>query len=1726
MSNEPASWAHLLWQRAERSPDRIGYTYLSEPAGSLTYGALHERAAMLAARLLELASPGDRAVLLIPPGLDYLTGFFGCLYAGVVAVPAYPPLDDRQVPRLLSLIASSRPRLVLTQDAFAEMIRDSLQAYGSLDVLAVDVPDGPEPVRHPPRVGPEDIAFLQYTSGSVGDPKGVIVTHANLFDNSAAIRMLFGHSEDSVGVIWLPPYHDMGLIGGILQPLYAGFPVALMSPLEILADPARWLHAVSEQRATTSGGPNFAFDLCVHKTTEPQREGLDLSSWSVAFCGAEPVRAASLARFAKEFEPYGFSPGALYPCYGLAESTLITSGGTKGAGICTHAGMVSCGRVIPGHRLTVRTADGTAEVAEGEVGEVYLSGPSVSPGYWEHPAADAEAFIRGPAGEHIMRTGDLGFLHDGELYVTGRCKDLVIVRGRNLAAADVEVVVSACHPLVRTGCVAAFGVAGESGEELAVLIELRGGADDAQRGEVRGAVQTALAASFGVTAGRILLAPRGTVLKTPSGKVRRAECRAQYLAGALPLLDDWPAPGEPAQGEPAGGTAEQRHAVALAELAATVLGLPAGSIGTDIGLTSLGLDSLRAVELRHAAAGKLGLELPLPVLLGGASPAGLARAAVPVSSALTGSALTGEPAAQVVTDGERALWATSRLSGDPAHYVLTIALNFDEAADPATVERLLGLLAGRHPALRTSFPDVAGTPVRRPSEAALTLRLVELADEAAVDPWITRFAAEGVDPATAVPWKVALLRPAGGPDVLVLCVHHMACDLWSLDVLAREFEEGYRLLRRGQRPQWAPAGDPGRLAARQAAVLSGPAGRRLERFWGDELGERPPAGGLPQARRKRHGSAPAARHYAVLPGPLAARLRDVAREAGVTPYTVLFGGFAWLLYRYTGERRFILGAPAPGRLDPESVGAVGYFVNPLPVLCEIDPARDFRSHLAAFRDRIATAMAHQELPYQQILNVCGWRRGEPAIRVLMLEQQTPSGVVRTPPVPGLPRAHPPASVLAVRRVEQRNAPFELTIEVSAEGAGLVCSLTYDAEALPDEAVQAAAAHWVHLLEQIADRPDSRPDTVDLLRPRERRLVLEEWNAREVATAGPSTMHGAVLAVATGDPAAIAARDEEGELSYGELDRRSARLAAALVAYGAGPDRPVALAMPRSTGLLVAMLAALRAGAPYVPLDPAQPDARLAVIVADARPAVVVTRADLRGTRETMWGTATLTEEEVADPLPPAPPAHPDWPAYVMYTSGSTGTPKGVVCGHRGVLNLLADARLAGRPGPGDRCGWWTSPGFDVSVYEVFLALTRGATVEVCPPGARLTTEAFLEWAAQRGVTSAYVPPHLLPELPAWLARHPGRSRLRHLTVSVEPIPEPLLREIMRGLPGLAVTNGYGPTEATIFSSLYTVDAAGTWDGITPMGRGVRNCPHYLLDAGLRPVPPGAPGEVYIGGTGLAHGYLGRGGQTADRFVPSPFQPGQRLYRTGDLARYRADGQLVFLGRGDDQVKIRGMRIEPREVEAVLTVHPQVSTALVLVHDAADGPRLVGYVHVDADRVADQALAADIVRYVRDRLPGPMVPRHIVPLAEWPMTVNGKIDRGRLPRPDSPGREYAPPDGRVEAAVAEVWAALLEQERVGRGDDFFELGGDSLLAARCAARLAEVLGVPVDAVDLLDHPIVADLATALAGRSAPAAPVDPRMALLEHVAALPADVWEQVAVQTGAQAGGQAGGPGR
>ncbi|WP_244239277.1 fatty acyl-AMP ligase [Corallococcus carmarthensis] len=583
----PMTLIELLDERSRRHPEPRLYTFLEDGAEvTLTRSELASSAHRIAAALQSLAARGERAVLLYPPGADYLRGFFGCVCSGLVAVPAYPPDPsrlERTLPRLRALIADSGATVVLTTSfilSMAEFLFTDAPELRALKWVATDVPEaGDAAAWKRPDVTADTLAFLQYTSGSTGTPRGVMLSHGNLLHNLEAIHRAFQTRDDSVGVIWLPPYHDMGLIGGVLAPLLAqGLHTVLMSPLSFLKRPRAWLEALTRFGGTISGGPNFAFDLCVRRIPPAEREGLDLSRWELAFCGAEPIRPDTLARFTEAFGPYGFRREAFYPCYGLAEGTLIVTGGAKEAApilrdvdasaleagwarapLSTARTLVSSGTTLPDQSLRIVAPDTGQVLPPGEVGEIWLKGPSVARGYWRREEESARVFqARTAQGDGpYLRTGDLGFLDAGELYVTGREKDLIIVRGRNLYPQDLEVVVEESHPALRPGCGVAFGVEVAGEEHLVVVQEVDPRRWDGNAAPVLGAIRGKLASVHEVRPHAVVLIEPGSLPKTSSGKVQRRATREAFLAGALRELHAWctnalngmEAPGEPSARE-------------------------------------------------------------------------------------------------------------------------------------------------------------------------------------------------------------------------------------------------------------------------------------------------------------------------------------------------------------------------------------------------------------------------------------------------------------------------------------------------------------------------------------------------------------------------------------------------------------------------------------------------------------------------------------------------------------------------------------------------------------------------------------------------------------------------------------------------------------------------------------------------------------------------------------------------------------------------------------------------------------------------------------------------------------------------------------------------------------------------------------------------------------------------------------------------------------------------
>ncbi|HZE73375.1 MAG TPA: aminotransferase class I/II-fold pyridoxal phosphate-dependent enzyme [Pyrinomonadaceae bacterium] len=645
----------LIRHRAAEQPDRLAYSFLvdgEDEVNNLTYLELERASRAVGARLQAAVAPGERALLLYQPGLEYVTAFFGCLYAGVIAVPAYPPRPNQSLLRLQAIVGDAQAKVVLIASSVLGSVKRQLADFPDLQALTWittdDIAEGIENSWRDPKLNRDDVAFIQYTSGSTMAPKGVMLSHRNVMHNLSLIHQCFRHSPESRGMVWLPPYHDMGLIGGVLQPLYAGFPVTLMSPYAFLQRPLRWLQAITRTKATSSGGPNFAYDLCVRRISADQLPSLDLSSWDLAFNGAEPIRHETLDAFARKFEPCGFRREAFYPCYGLAEATLIVTGGLKEAAPVvagfdrealernlvkassnhteTTRTLVGCGRRIVDQQIAIVDPTTGVPCTNGKVGEIWVSGPSVAVGYWGRPQETNEAFqarILANGDGPYLRTGDVGFVHDNELFVTGRLKDLIIIRGRNYYPHDIELTAERSHPHLRPGGGAAFSVDVNGAECLIVAQEVeRQYLRNLNAEEIIDAVRQAIAEHYDLRVHAVALVKTGALPKTSSGKIQRHACRASFLNGGLPIVGAWTEksldsevhlsadPVETNEVEPPADlpSAERIREWLIAKLAER-LKTDASNIRIDEQFASYGLDSVAAVSLSSEMEDWLGRRL-------------------------------------------------------------------------------------------------------------------------------------------------------------------------------------------------------------------------------------------------------------------------------------------------------------------------------------------------------------------------------------------------------------------------------------------------------------------------------------------------------------------------------------------------------------------------------------------------------------------------------------------------------------------------------------------------------------------------------------------------------------------------------------------------------------------------------------------------------------------------------------------------------------------------------------------------------------------------------------------------------------------------------------------------------------------------------------------------------------------------------------------------------------
>lgn len=1072
----------ILTARAKTTPERAAYIFHSQRNGTFvqTDGDLHHRATKLAGYLSNVTDAGSRVLLLFPPGPEYTVAFFGCLYAGIVAVPLYPPSRRRQQ-TVINVIGNCAPSLVLTTQAQQKMLETMLTDHQiEVAVLAVDT-DTLADANALPEIQADQLAFLQYTSGSTGQPKGVMVRHADLMANQAAIKETMATSEQDLCVSWLPLYHDMGLIGSVLQAMYTGFTSVLLSPMDFIRDPLFWLRTMTHYKATICGGPNFAYDLCVQKSGQGDLSDIDLSSLRLAFNGSEPVRAETLSGFANRFAPYGFQATASFPCYGMAEATLLITGGV-GQTLPVSRDALSAQRIEPDAEGTSLVACGATNphvvvvdpvtceaVPAGVIGEIWFDGPGVTAGYWNNPeqtAASFGAMLRGNPGRAFLRTGDLGAIYDGQLYVTGRLKDLIIIRGRNFFPQDIEFIISRSHPALEAGTAAAFALDVDGHERVVVLAEIDRKVDAAAcMDQIAECARTDLAEKLDLHLSQLVLVQPGSLPKTSSGKIRRSACRDLLLAGELSIRAQHDAV-QPALDMPSvrfePGCDRDVLEKSLIQELVRLTGAQPDDIHGDQELLRLGLDSLMAAELTQQLEETLAVEIQPEVLLDGLTLHGLLDLIQTGENTKSGrSGLPEIETKRLSTEQER-LWLLNQLTSESAVYHVPVAFRVQGDLCPDRLLMALEEVARCHSVLRTIFVsrgthaerEVLPEPQIRLTQRELVSSTPVLEDEALLAEVKAPF-----DLSAAPPWRVALLRTSPDEQILLFTFHHIISDLQGLAVFLSELARCYD----GHLPVGSSHADYGRFVAFQGARLTDESLQTSLAWWRDYLAELPGPMTLPTDRKRPDVAQRQTRTFGFrLGGEKVNALRAWSMARGVTPFTTLFTAFNVLLHRFGNLHDLPVATPVTGRPGAFHE-TIGFFAYPVVVRTRLTGKETLEQLLAQVRTNSNEVFRHAQVPPARVMEAV---RPEISPSYHPLYQTMFSFFDR-------PLTWSPTGLKTQRIAVNKGAgDLDLFLTLSRKGEALEAVLEYDTALFDEETIALLSECYGDILSSMLDGPET------------------------------------------------------------------------------------------------------------------------------------------------------------------------------------------------------------------------------------------------------------------------------------------------------------------------------------------------------------------------------------------------------------------------------------------------------------------------------------------------------------------------------------------------------------------------------------------------------------------------------------------------------------------------------
>ncbi|MBV6715103.1 non-ribosomal peptide synthetase [Paenibacillus chitinolyticus] len=1694
----PEGTFHELFEaQAVQTPDKTAVVYEET---SLTYRELNERANVLA-RILRKQGvrPDSPAAVLLERSADMVTAVLAIQKAGGAYIPIDPTYPAE---RIAYMLRDSGARVLLTQAKLTDLLHGAdylgsiLDIQGFLEAAenqgfvtplkagAKEAPDSGEEKAWLSGLNPEeavsnlepvnkpdDLAYVIYTSGTTGNAKGVMIEHRHYVNTSFGYRYGYRLGEFDVKLLQIASF-SFDVFAGDLARTFVNGGTMVICPQEVRIDPSALASYLEKHRITVfESTPALILPLMEHVYDH----GTDISAMKLLItssdsCSVHDYRTL-LSRFAGSMR--------IMNSYGVTEAAIDSSFYEEAADKLPESGNVPIGKPLGNHRFYI-VDSALRPVPVGVAGELCIGGDSVARGYLNRPELTAEKFVPSPFAEggRLYRTGDLArWMPDGSVDFIGRIDYQVKIRGYRIEPGEIE---SALLKLEGVAQAVVTDRTDSSGHKY-LCAYVAGHADEAW---LRKRLSAELP-GYMVPAHIVRLE---SLPLTPNGKIDRK---------ALPAPSGDPAPVS-AYAAPRTLTEAQ-----LAELWQEVLGVK--TVGIDDSFFELGGHSLKAVLLIGRIAKQFSVEVPLREVFAHPTVRGLAPLiAGSEESAFVDIEPVGEKEYHPVSPAQKRLLIIDRLGDAESAYNMCAALEMTGPLDRERLDEAFRTMIGRHESLRTSFAVIDGAPVQRihktldfrvsyreldsdghhearaEAATALVSELTEEAEavsggvqvgakqpdsvlESLIGPFIRPF---NLEQAPLI--RAELIKLEEGRHLLLADMHHIITDGISIEVFVEEFSRLY-------------AGEtlpPLRIqykdfTAWQNGQIAQGAAEKQAAYWKELFGggEDVPVLDMPADYIR-----PAIKSFegdslsCEIDSGLTADLHRLCAQTGTTLYMVLLAAFNTLLHRYTGQEDIVVGSPVAGRPHPDLETMLGMFVNTLPMRNFPSADKPFTHFLKEVKDRALHAYENQDIPFEEVVERLQLRRDvsrNPLFDVMFVLQNT-----------GMNQFQFDGITFRPVEFEMGIAKFDLTLSVEEFPDRLGLSFEYAVKLFKRETIEKLSRHFLNILETVVRNPHVNLADIELLTETEKRRIIVEFNDTKAPFPEDKTIHGWIEEQAAEDPDRIAVVFGGNRLTYGELDERANRLARTLRAKGARPDGVVAILTERSAEMMIGLLAILKAGSAYLPVDPAHPRDRVGFMLDDSGARIVLTASKWAEQLPAGYECILLDEEksyhEDFSPLSSEGAAGPGNLAYVIYTSGTTGNPKGVMIEHRALVNRIHWMQKKYPIGRDDVILQKTPYSFDVSVWELFWWGTQGARVVFLAPGGEKEPQLIVDEIKRSRVTTL----HFVPSMLSVFLDHIEQNRqagdlgsLRYVFASGEALQAQHANRFDRliGTPGGAVlANLYGPTEATIDVTYFDCPSGQQLEQV-PIGKPIDNTELFIVDAKHQIQPIGVPGELCIAGTGLARGYLNRSELTAEKFIPIPHRPEAKMYKTGDLARWLPDGSVEYIGRIDHQVKIRGYRIELGEIEARLLNRDEIKETIVMDRTDANGQKYLCAYLVCAE---DAELTVSEIRGgLAERLPDYMIPAQFVFLDAMPLTSNGKINRRALPEPDGSVRltaDYVQPETEMEHTLAEIWQDVLGIKKVGVRDNFFELGGDSIKALQIAARL-NGRGLKMELRDLFRHP---------------------------------------------------------